>query len=76
MAFQYSGDKTILVWRGNPDCQAGHDWLLNWLKSLPAPFLNSVQEFSVRIQGNLGEAIAFRIGYTFMLVVLRFRRMP
>ena len=52
----------ITLWRGNSDCQAGHDYLLNELCQQVSFFLPPGSIISARQQGNLGEFIALCIG--------------
>lgn len=51
----------VTCWRGEPGCQDGHGFILNWLKKLGTPFLADETQFSLARKGNLGESIAFRI---------------
>jgi hypothetical protein len=54
-------DGLIVLWRGNPDSQAAHDWLLDWLRNeLKAAF--RTQPLNNRILGNLGECMAHMLG--------------
>ena len=55
----------VRAWQGKPNCQAGHDALLEWLKETAKPFrLRSEAKSSDNIlRGNLGEAIAFCVSY-------------
>src|SRR5579871_6142238 len=62
MSFQSSRSSGVVSWQGNPNCQAAHDWVLDWLKSHNAPFIGSGETVGVRRKGNLGECIAFLIG--------------
>ena len=61
-AFSSQISSTITLWRGNPDCQAGHDYLLNELCHFVSSFLPPISIISTRQQGNLGEFIALCIG--------------
>ena len=62
MGFDATTVGAVTIWRGKPDCQAGHDWLLEQLQSLDIAFLKDSQQLSLAIRGNLGESIAFCIG--------------
>jgi hypothetical protein len=55
----------VLVWRGSPDCQTGHDALLEWLTENARPFREAadVRPDDNILRGNLGESIAFCVSY-------------
>ncbi len=61
-AFSSQISSNITLWWGNPDCQAGHDYLLDELCQRVSFFLPSGSIISARQQGNLGEFIALCIG--------------
>jgi hypothetical protein len=63
--FTHHSASGVVTWEGHPNCQAGHDALLEWLKETVERFLSDaeVAEGGNIIRGNLGEAIAFCIGY-------------
>ena len=64
MAFQSDATSGVLLWTGNPDCQAGHDWLLNWLQMNAVPFLPAPPAWlNTRRQGNLAEAVSMCLGW-------------
>jgi hypothetical protein len=65
MAFKRSGTGYVAVWFGDPDCQACHDWMLDWLRRLGTSFFAEESMFSISVQGNLGECIAHSIGATY-----------
>ena len=62
MSFQFSKAGNVIIWTGSPDCQAAHNWVLEWLTSRNAPFLAEGEELGPRRKGNFGECIAFQIG--------------
>jgi hypothetical protein len=64
-AFSRTVENGVVVWRGEPSCQDGHDSILEWLEQHGAIFLASSLEFSERIKGNLGETISFCLGKWF-----------
>lgn len=54
---------TLTLWRGAPDSQAAHDYLLQRLRQITGGrFLPPGTTLSTRIKGNLGEVCAFWIG--------------
>lgn len=50
-------------WLGDSTCQHGHDSILAWLRANYPLFLTDPNRFTTRIQGNLGECMAFCIGH-------------
>ena len=50
-------------WLGDSTCQHGHDSILAWLRANYPLFLTDPNQFTTRIQGNLGECMAFCIGH-------------
>src|SRR5687767_7859767 len=61
-SFQSTLSSGVVLWTGNPDCQAGHHAVLEWLTDNAAPFLPSVEEDDTRLLGNLGETVSMCIG--------------
>lgn len=55
----------ITVYTGDPDCQAAHDELLQFLRAKGTAFLPKSVKLSTARQGNLGEHIAYRIARHF-----------
>ncbi|MBM3226981.1 MAG: hypothetical protein FJZ47_24710 [Candidatus Tectomicrobia bacterium] len=55
----------ICLWMGDPDCQAAHDGILQWLQEKCPTFCTDLPVGgSLNIlRGNLGETIAFYTGY-------------
>jgi hypothetical protein len=59
--FRNSGAAEISVWLGEPDCDAAHVGLRDKLASIVAKF-DPTATLDNRLQGNLGEFIAFFVG--------------
>jgi hypothetical protein len=55
-------DSSVLLWSGNPDCQAAHAAILNFLSKNCTPFINSPKTDDHILRGNLGETITFCLG--------------
>jgi hypothetical protein len=53
----------LLIWVGDPDCQAAHDAILAWLVNHISSFLVSSAAVNNICKGNLGESIAFCVGH-------------
>lgn len=51
----------VRIWQGNPNCQAGHEAVLKWLKATVPRFLSPTEAASGGniLRGNLGESISF-----------------
>ena len=58
----------VLLWVGDPDCQAAHEAILHWLqKNCPTFCATPPEGGNVNIlRGNLGETIAFCAGYWYV----------
>jgi hypothetical protein len=52
----------VIIWLGNPDCQAAHDGLLSELEKHVVAWLPASEALNQRLVGNLGEFIAFFVG--------------
>lgn len=71
-SFTYTSSGGVLLWRGDPKCQSGHDAMLAWLKDTVQAFLTK-READDRLlsgggkanilRGNLGESIAFCVSH-------------
>ena len=56
-----------LAWVGDPDDQAAHLTILDWLQvAVTSGFLNDQISMSNRVKGNLGEFIAYCIGKSYV----------
>jgi len=53
----------ITLWVGDPDCQAAHDATLCWLQENCPTFCPTPSAADTILKGNLGETIAFCVGY-------------
>lgn len=60
-SFLASTSDGVRVWSGDPDCQAAHNALLDWLKETCKPFRlpKDAKHDDNILRGNVGEAIAF-----------------
>jgi hypothetical protein len=50
------------LWLGDPDCDAAHQVILDWLGKRVARFLTGEESVISSVKGNIGEAIAFVVG--------------
>jgi hypothetical protein len=64
VAFKSERIGQILVWTGDPDCDAAYAALAAHLASTPIPRLPAGQALSPSQRGNLGESLAFLVGRT------------
>ena len=56
-----------LGWEGDPDDDAAHRTVLNWLEKVVTDcFLGPTEPLSNAVKGNLGEFIAYRIGESYV----------
>ena len=56
-----------LAWEGDPDDDAAHGTILDWLETaVTAGFVESEDTLSNQVKGNLGEFIAYRIGKSYV----------
>ncbi len=53
----------IILWVGDPDCQAAHNATLSWLQANCPNFCSTPSVEDNILKGNLGETIAFCVGY-------------
>lgn len=56
----------VVLWLGDPDCQAAHDAILHWLNENCPNFYTAPSEDDNILKGNLGETIVFCIGYWYV----------
>ena len=58
-----NGGTGVLAWEGDPDDDAAHQKILDWLRAAePVGFLDPTEPLSNITKGNLGEFITFKIG--------------
>lgn len=57
----------VVLWVGDPDCQAAHDAILHWLQENCPLFSTESAEDDNILRGNLGETIAFCVGHWYVL---------
>ena len=57
----------VVLWVGDPDCQAAHDAILHWLQENCPLFSTESAEDDNILRGNLGETIAFCVGDWYVL---------
>lgn len=62
MTFSKRNVSEVVLWVGQPDCQAAHDYLLLRMEDMGADYLMSESAVSNSIKGNIGEFVAFDIG--------------
>lgn len=56
----------VVLWVGDPDCQAAHDATLCWLQKNCPAFHPTASATETILKGNLGETITFCIGYWYV----------
>lgn len=56
----------VVLWVGDPDCQAAHDATLSWLQEHCPNFCSVASAADNILKGNLGETIAFCVGYWYV----------
>ena len=64
-AFVSSAHNGVIIWRGNPNCQAAHQAILQWLTAHCTPFLPSPPTGGPNLNvlnGNLGETMTLCVG--------------
>jgi hypothetical protein len=61
--FSAAEASSVLLWSGDPDCQAAHDAILGFLDANCKPFPLSPQPDDNILRGNLGETITFCLGH-------------
>ncbi|MGE4179683.1 MAG: hypothetical protein AB7J34_07640 [Limisphaerales bacterium] len=62
MSFKQTPAGPVALWSGNPNCDAAHTYLRNWLRQHVGNFPTAWTNGDTRTQGNLGETIAFCVG--------------
>ena len=62
LSFKHKTTNQVCIWTGDPHCQAAHDSILSWLKTICKVFAKPAK-LSTRIKGNLGESVGFFLGY-------------
>lgn len=65
-SFIATDEEGIVLWTGNPDCDAGHGSVLAWLRECGHTFLVEADLSDNRLKGNLGEAVTFHVGHDYM----------
>lgn len=61
-AFQFTEESSVLLWSGNPACQAAHSEILAFLTENCKPFPAITREGDNILRGNVGETIVFCLG--------------
>jgi hypothetical protein len=56
----------VVLWGGDPDCQAAHDAILHWLNENCPNFYTDASEDDNILKGNLGETIVFCVGHWYV----------
>jgi hypothetical protein len=64
-AFSKSSYSGVILWVGNPNCQAAHLAVLAWLRQHCRSFIAVSGSLSESVKGNLGETISFCVGSWF-----------
>lgn len=59
--FSYIDNNSVRSYIGQPDCEAGYNWILDLLRETTAAWLTSDSDFNPRIKGNIGEFLAFHL---------------
>lgn len=62
-AFKHSGDNSVRLWEGDPDCQAAHESIVEWLRGKGLNFRDTASSVDNILKGNLGESISFYIAW-------------
>jgi hypothetical protein len=60
--FAKSETHGVVLWVGDPDCQAAHDATLSWLSENCPTFYRTASATDTILKGNLGETITFCVG--------------
>lgn len=60
--FSFTEDSSVLLWTGNPDCQAAHSEILSFLTAHCQPFPQTAKKGDNILRGNIGETIVFCLG--------------
>jgi hypothetical protein len=58
-AFNAVATGNVRLWSGDPDCQAAHEAILEWLRSRKVRFRDTASPVDHILRGNLGETITF-----------------
>jgi hypothetical protein len=58
----FKNEADVIVWNGEPDCQSGHQAILDELTHIGAPFDPSYTELTNPHKGNIGEFISMILG--------------
>ena len=61
----------VILWMGDPDCQAAHNATLSWLMENCPTFYSTPSAGDNILKGNLGETISFCVGYWYVLSVTK-----
>jgi hypothetical protein len=56
----------VILWMGDPDCQAAHNATLSWLMENCPTFYSTPSTGDNILKGNLGETITFCVGYWYV----------
>jgi hypothetical protein len=56
----------VILWMGDPDCQAAHNATLSWLMENCPTFYSTPSTGDNIRKGNLGETITFCVGYWYV----------
>src|ERR1700693_390052 len=62
MSFQQTVSGSVALWIGNPNCDAAHTFLRDWLRKNAPNYPTAWTKGDIRTQGNLGETISFCVG--------------
>jgi hypothetical protein len=66
LSFAKNETHGIILWVGDPDCQAAHNATLGWLQANCPTFCSTPSAGDNILKGNLGETIAFCVGYWYV----------
>lgn len=64
MGFKSDAEDPDYLWFGDPDCQAAHDHVLEWMKRKLSAFMAQSYCLDNRTKGNIGETICFILGHS------------
>lgn len=74
--FARTGEDGIVLWRGQPDCEAAHRCIIEWLTASTTRLLTDLAEADNVLKGNLGEFISFHVGRAYAFPQSDFRAYP